>query len=87
MHRAHTMQSFTDTENVFWNTQLRAMKTMKVGAVGDNCSEANLTHCGPNGGHSLAVVRSPSALWDCAAPLTARSSIASFLPVVTIGAN
>ena len=35
------------TENIVWNTELRAMKTAVAGAVGANCGEANLTYCGP----------------------------------------
>ena len=33
--------------NTRWHTELRAMKTVVAGAVGADCGEANLTHCGP----------------------------------------
>ena len=36
-----------ESENMIWHTELRAMKTVVAGAVGANCGEANLTHCGP----------------------------------------
>ena len=40
--------------NTRWHSELRAMKTVVAGAVGANCGEANLTHCGTaNTGHSL----------------------------------
>ena len=33
---------------MIWHTEVRAMKTVVAGAVGANCAEANLTHCGPS---------------------------------------
>ena len=36
-----------DAENMFWNSELRAMKTAEAGAVGADCGEANPTHCAP----------------------------------------
>ena len=37
----------SNTENAFWHTELRAMKTAVAGVGGATCGEANLTHCGP----------------------------------------
>ena len=38
-----------NSENSFWYTELRAMKTVVAGAVGANCRGANLTDCRPLG--------------------------------------
>ena len=40
-------QSTENSMNTRWHSELRAMKTVVAGAVGANCGEANLTHCGP----------------------------------------
>ena len=37
-----------------WHIELRAMKTVVAGAVGANCGEANLTHCGPGCHQAMA---------------------------------